>query len=140
MVFMKNRGILITSVVCFVVGFMSHNEVEQQQQPSISQGGFRPENDLKHAFFNPPGIDAEQYFDCLADIPNECSNESIPEASGCHQWESCVEVCKIETDDRSCVTQCSIDHLEINSSSLTSGACDCDVCLKTCDETCDCGT
>jgi len=135
---MKNLNILVTSAVCFIVGFVSHGDVEQQV--STPQGGALPGSDLKLASFDPPGMDAEQYFDCLADIPNECSKENIPEASGCHQWESCVEVCKIETDDRSCVTQCSIDHLEINSSSLTSGACDCDVCLKTCDEICDCGT
>jgi hypothetical protein len=138
MMFMKNFNILATSAVCFTVGFLSHGDVEQQV--STPQGGAASGSDLKLASFDLPGMDAEQYFDCLADTPNECSNESIPEASGCHQWQSCVDVCKIETDDRSCVTQCSIDHLEINSSSLTSSTCDCGVCLKACDEICDCGT
>jgi len=140
---MQKHDIAAIFTVCLtILGFVSSADQGNPPHLALGSGGVSSENSPKNlptASQLSVGND-EEYFDCLADIPNECSNAQIADASGCSQWQACTEICKIEGGENSCVTQCDIDHLEINSCSLEKNSCSCDICLKTCDEDCSCET
>lgn len=139
---MQKHDIAAIFTVCLtILGFVSSADQGNAPHLMLGSGGVSSGNSLKNLpATSQSSVGDEEYFDCLADIPNECSNVQIPDASGCSQWQACAEVCKIEGGEHSCVTQCDIDYLEIKSCSLETNSCSCDICLKICDEDCSCGT
>jgi hypothetical protein len=134
---MKNHNIAAFVVIGLVVlGFTS---AADNGSVTISQGGAHPAGgDLSHAVSGKKEVvEDEDYFDCLADTPNECSDLVIPAANGCAQWQSCFETCSIEGGQHLCATRCDTDYLDINSCS-NGVSCGCSVCSKICDEDCQC--